>query len=471
MRLKKLNKKFKDKVIFANSEITLYEGFSVIYAPSGAGKSTLLKILAGKDKSASFEIEGATEQDYEKMIDSTAFVFQNFSLIEETTVEKNVLFWSSKKKIDKELNELLVILQIEHLLKRKVTQISSGERQRVAMARALATNPKIILCDEPTANLDRQNKDMIYQMMKDLSEKGVTILMVCHDSDVFKFCDNIYQLKNKEIIAYQTSKNELSNSFESNKKNKAKYTWNTIKKSSNRPISAILAIIVILFCTMSTGAIIGKSQYYIDQKNYFDSLDTVEVSIYVVESLTSPPEYGIYTEEQLEYLYSNDDFSNFEVTYSTLESWYLTATIDFEKGEQTIASAAEQNISISSPYHYEYNLIAEQVPIFKKVSGTIITINCIFVMLILLMFYKNTFKNKTYYLLWNYANVSNLKQFILLANEAFFEMFTYLAFIIWPALIITINKTIFSQIFVSISVIMFILIYTGKTIIMLKSRK
>lgn len=182
-----------------------------ITGKSGAGKSTLLNIIGGVDKSDS----GTVEYNDTNILNLTqkrlllfrnkhiGFVFQNYRLIPELTVKENIILPAliNLKKYDSEHFENLVIsLGIDKLLFRYPNEISGGELQRAAIARALINKPTVLLCDEPTGNLDSETSSVVIEMIVKISkETKQTVIIATHDSDVVKYTDRILNIKDGRI--------------------------------------------------------------------------------------------------------------------------------------------------------------------------------------------------------------------------------------------------------------------------------
>jgi len=189
--------------------------FLAIQGPSGAGKSTLLHILGGLDNPTRGAVYFEGEDIY--ALDENArsafrnrkvgFVFQFFHLLPELTALENVLLpsilksWWAKKKDLGFARQLLGMLGLSRRLTHRPQALSGGEQQRVAICRALINRPQLLLCDEPTGNLDSENGENILRLLTELnrSEK-ITVLMVTHDKDIAKGAERIIHLKDGVIL-------------------------------------------------------------------------------------------------------------------------------------------------------------------------------------------------------------------------------------------------------------------------------
>ena len=207
--IKQLTKTFMDgnKKLNVLKDINLQieEGSIVtIKGPSGSGKSTLLSIIGTLDSadSGEFSINGKKIQD-ELNIDklrnkSIGFVFQFHNLIAELTLEENVCLpkMIAKEQIDKnQINELFDYFDLKDRMKSFPNDLSGGEKQRVAVMRAIINNPSVIIADEPTGNLDKENVLKMISLFQKLNiEKKLTIIIATHDENVFDIGHKKYQL-------------------------------------------------------------------------------------------------------------------------------------------------------------------------------------------------------------------------------------------------------------------------------------
>lgn len=171
---------------------------------SGSGKSTLLSILSTLLKPTSGDVY-FNNLNYTDILnidkfrkENIGFIFQFHYLINYLTVKENIKL-ANKRVKDEEIKNLLSTLGIENLIDKYPNEISGGQRQRVAIARALINNPKVIFADEPTGNLDSNNSLKVFELFKELSEKGTTIIVATHDKNLAKMANKIYELKDGKI--------------------------------------------------------------------------------------------------------------------------------------------------------------------------------------------------------------------------------------------------------------------------------
>lgn len=187
--------------------------FLMLIGKSGCGKSTLLNILGLLDDPTSgeysFESRNlATLKEKKKALfrrEKIGFIFQSFYLIEEFNVIDNVshpLGYAGVKKSERYriAREKLDLLGMADRATEKVTRLSGGEQQRVAIARALVNDPKVILADEPTGNLDTQNRDMVMDILQRLHKMGHTIIMVTHDMDLLPYASRVVRISDGKIV-------------------------------------------------------------------------------------------------------------------------------------------------------------------------------------------------------------------------------------------------------------------------------
>lgn len=209
-----------DVDVLKDIDIEVQKGEMIaILGPSGSGKTTLLNIISTimQPDSGSYEYEGDNVLDNSDKENCrfrnahVGYVFQNFGLLEDENAYNNIILpLRYNKEIKRaEWKDRVEIyakyLGIKAILNRKVNKLSGGEKQRVAIARALVANQDLILADEPTGSLDKDNTKVIINLFKKINEQGKTIIIATHDLNVAKACDLVYQLS-EGVIVNKTNK-------------------------------------------------------------------------------------------------------------------------------------------------------------------------------------------------------------------------------------------------------------------------
>ncbi|MCC2496183.1 putative bacteriocin export ABC transporter, partial [Bacillus cereus] len=189
-----INKKFGNKVVLKDFSLKIEDtDFIAIVGESGKGKTTLLNIIGLLEQSDSGDIIIEEQMNPNKkqtlllQREKLAYLFQNYALMENETVEKNLLIaLEYQKNIDKRkiIKEALQKVNLPNYEKKKIFELSGGEQQRIALARILIKKCDYILADEPTGNLDNNNRDLVFNILKDLNEDGKTIIFVTHDMEL-----------------------------------------------------------------------------------------------------------------------------------------------------------------------------------------------------------------------------------------------------------------------------------------------
>lgn len=189
--------------------------FTVIVGPSGSGKTTLLNLIGGLDKPTSGEliIDGTdlSKLRSSQLIDfrmrNIGFVFQSYNLIPVLTAKENVEFimslqkWS-KHDMDERTYDLLKSVGLAERANSRPGKLSGGQQQRIAVARALASRPKFVLADEPTANLDSKSASTLLEIMEKLNhEEKITFIFSTHDARVVKMAHRIITLEDGEVVS------------------------------------------------------------------------------------------------------------------------------------------------------------------------------------------------------------------------------------------------------------------------------
>lgn len=185
-----------------NLEVT-NDSYVTIVGKSGSGKSTMLNILGlveGYD-SGEYHFNGTLIRngvDYSRLrLENIGFIFQSYNLIPTLSCKENILLPQlyNKRNTVQDFDELVALLDLEPLLSQRVTTLSGGEKQRVAIARSLILDPCLILADEPTGNLDPKNRDLIMNLLRREHEKDRGIILITHDMEVARSADTVYMLQ------------------------------------------------------------------------------------------------------------------------------------------------------------------------------------------------------------------------------------------------------------------------------------
>ena len=201
--------------------------FVGVMGPSGSGKTTLLNVIATIDDVSSGHIylngKDLTEINKKEIgrfrRENLGFIFQDFNLIDTLTIHENIALAltinkTNKNEIDGKVNSVAKELGIEEILTKYPYEVSGGQKQRTACARALITNPKLILADEPTGALDSRSAQMLIEMISSLNKDfKATILMVTHDSFTASYCDRILFIKDGKIFTELVRGNNTRKQF------------------------------------------------------------------------------------------------------------------------------------------------------------------------------------------------------------------------------------------------------------------
>lgn len=236
IEIKNLIKKYDDEVIFNYLDITFKDGLTIILGKSGSGKTTLLNLISNLDPlyQGQIIIDGIDIKDVEDKdlfrYQTFSFIYQDYLLFNELTIFANLSFYESSPF---KIKEVLSFCNLDLSLKRKVSSLSGGEKQRLAIARAILSQGKIILGDEISGSLDRDNSHKIFALLKKLSlEKR--IILITHDRELaYLYGDNIYEIKDKKLVNLKISKEKVNYpSLENNKSNNLsiKYIFTYIKE-------------------------------------------------------------------------------------------------------------------------------------------------------------------------------------------------------------------------------------------------
>ncbi len=201
IEVKGLTKVIDKQIILDDVNFEIKAGtLNFLIGDSGSGKTTFFFLLAGMDQNYDGKIfinQKANLNVFKNnkyLQDTMTIIFQNYNLNEDWTVKKNLEI--TNKELD---NQLLNDLGIINLVNKKIYQLSGGEQQRVAIARSLMLDTKIILCDEPTGNLDQENTIKIINILQKIVERyNKTVIIITHNKAILQ--DNVYKIDNKKII-------------------------------------------------------------------------------------------------------------------------------------------------------------------------------------------------------------------------------------------------------------------------------
>ena len=190
--------------------------FVVVVGPSGAGKTTVLNILGGMDTATKGEVlvDGSNIAKYNSRQltayrrDDIGFVFQFYNLVPNLTALENVELAMQICKNPLDAAEVLREVGLSDRMGNFPAQLSGGEQQRVSIARALAKNPKLLLCDEPTGALDYQTGKAILKLLQDMCrEKGMTVIVITHNSALTPMADRVIHIKNGTVSSMELNEN------------------------------------------------------------------------------------------------------------------------------------------------------------------------------------------------------------------------------------------------------------------------
>jgi lipoprotein-releasing system ATP-binding protein len=215
IQVKNITKSFGDLQVLKGVDLDVKKGEIVsIVGPSGAGKTTLLQIIGTLDNADggsviinNTQVSSLKEKEIAAFRNKEiGFIFQFHQLLPEFTALENVMIpaliaKTSPKEAEKRAKELLDFLKLSDRLDHKPSELSGGEKQRVAAARAVINNPSVILADEPSGSLDSKNKEELHRLFFDLRDQlGQTIVIVTHDKQLASISDRIIEMKDGLVI-------------------------------------------------------------------------------------------------------------------------------------------------------------------------------------------------------------------------------------------------------------------------------
>ena len=203
-----------ERLIFDNINLSVSSGdFIYLVGETGSGKSSLVKSLyaeikvsTGNISVAEYNLNKIEKNEIPSLRRNLGIVFQDFQLLSDRSLNDNLEFvlkatgWNKKEEISKRIEEVLESVHLEEFNNKMPHELSGGEKQRAAIARSLLNNPKVILADEPTGSLDPKKSEKIIELLKEINEKGTTILIATHDYEIIKkFNSRIIKCSEKKL--------------------------------------------------------------------------------------------------------------------------------------------------------------------------------------------------------------------------------------------------------------------------------
>jgi|GEM_PF-397449 len=340
-KINNLSKSFKvndEKTLSILNDISFEltdKGLFCIYGKSGCGKSTLLNILQGLMKPSKGEViyQGNDISQFKEeelnnyLCNEIGVVFQSYNLINNFTLFDNIKLATKIKGIDvdNEINNLLLRFNLTHLKNKKVSKLSGGEKQRVAIIRAIITHPKVIFADEPTGNLDNANAIIIMDIFKELS-KECLIVLVSHNKElVNKYKDGFLDLTNGTKFNYSPIEVKSDDIINKDKKKRKKNNFlsfmlfRSLKENFIKNFFSFLALsfsfLVILFSIAFNEGILKNAQSLVYNFQNYNSFKISKITNQMIgDSILSLEEVERPSKEDINVI--KKDFKNSEIAYS-----------------------------------------------------------------------------------------------------------------------------------------------------------
>lgn len=413
--VKNVNKSFKTKHVLKelNLEYPFSNGILGIEGVSGVGKSTLLSILTGIDSPDSGEVivNDTNLTDCTSKVLSTymnskiGIVFQDNNLIEELTVLDNIILpayinQSKKSELEQKAIDMCNEMKLDVDVHKKVKYLSGGEKQRVSLARALMNSPEVLFADEPTGNLDEENSDMIFRILKEVS-KSKMVVIVSHDKDLLKAnADYLYILSYGETKLIQQGSTTLTTETRSNVKTRKVSYGNlfTISfKNFALNLKSIFWYILPLVFTIVTFALSnsvreGFTEYQSTQDQQIYNLDLLEVT---KENLNPSTPFEIFTDDDLLEFQNSDVYQTIIYKYQGVDlnviyngemieeiDYQVTNNLLLSRVTDDVDSLSSDEIILSSDIAKllsSDSLIGEKITIninsFSSLEFTVVSIN------------------------------------------------------------------------------------------------
>jgi len=354
------------------------KGLTFILGKSGSGKSTLLNILGGLDKQSSGNIiinnkdtNTFKSSDWDMYRNTyVGFVFQEFNLLDSYDVYNNIklsLELQNKKISDNDIKEVLSKVSLEDISKRKINELSGGQKQRVAIARAIIKKPEILLCDEPTGNLDSTTSKEIFNILKELS-KNTLVIVVSHDEESASiYADRIIRISDGKIVSDTLDIDITSNKELVLKKAHLPFMYSFkmgIDSLFKKKIKFIFSLISLTACFAFLGFTLSlyNSNYENDFLREFSKYDSTELHLYKYENIV---DYEETAKKQMSSLFSGNNMSSNdlhptpinidddlvkEIENNTNLKWYKDYLI-INNGYITLAIDSDDD----EPIYYDYS--------------------------------------------------------------------------------------------------------------------
>ena len=321
------------------------KGFYFILGESGSGKTTLLNVMGGLDKvdSGSIIVNDVNIKDYSsyKMDEykntNIGFIFQNYNLIDHLTIFENIILPTKIERINqKEIKEkaynLLEKLNLEKEASKYPKEVSGGQLQRAAIARALITDAKIILADEPTGALDSKNSKIIMDILKDISKERLVVMVTHNEKVAYEYADKVIRLKDGFVIQ-EINNNELEKSLEKEEKKKFKFiSFLTAIKLSFRNMSSkifrtLLTILATSVGIVSTCLVLMVSNSMTNYTEYAQKQAlgaypiTISSTILPTDEVDDNKEYSEYPKDNI--IHITNDYRSYYDHVNVFDEEYL----------------------------------------------------------------------------------------------------------------------------------------------------
>ena len=302
--------KAEEKVALKNINLNFKnQGLVIITGESGSGKTTLMNCISGLDNFTEGSISGISRMD-------VAFVFQDYQLIEDLSIRDNLTIGMPVS--NEEIHKVLLQVNLEDIdLNKKICHLSGGQKQRVSIARALLLNRRVIICDEPTGNLDKKTGTQIVQVLSTISKKKL-VIVVTHNRSIFvEYADEFIHLQDgmiqsiegegtKEIELIPLPPTQLQLSW----KKAISISWKRIRKYKGRFVMNCILLFISFLVFITSILFIGNNPYYVYTK-YMEYYDINHIDFYyerMLDEFAPDPNRIQYSTNYIEKKFKNKDF-------------------------------------------------------------------------------------------------------------------------------------------------------------------